>query len=741
MKQSILDRFMSRKGLYVGFWVVAIVVVTALIVFTANLAKEVPPIPKEVKSASGEVLYTYDDVVHGKALFQEFDLMDYGTFLGMGAYLGPDFPTEFFHKRVEFLYNYYAQELFSKPRSELTEVELGEVKERVKQDLREQTHLSKDSVVYTEASAEAFKKNRDYLVNFLVNGDRSRAYPGKYITPEEAKKIAAFVDWGQLVQTTIRPGTNRTWSNDWPNEPLVDQRSSWTNHFYSLWEFLLLWTFTIIVIFLAYEYLLKKDEPLEPPLQITKLYPSQNKLLKYVPIVALLFFAQLILGGYLAHLYSDPVNDFVIPQSLLPFNAARPIHINLAILWIAIGWLVGGLLIAPLVAGEDLKYPWLVDVLWLALLVVGIGGIAGIYLGATGHLRHLWFWLGNEGREFLNLGRIWDIALVLGLVLWFLLVFSLVRKARENSVMLGVIIWSAFGIATLYIAGMIPLTKIMPNFTVGDYYRWWVVHLWVELTFELFAAGVLAYLSVALGLVSRKTAERIMLFEIFLIMMTGVLGVGHHYWWQGLDQYWIAVGGIFSALEPLPLVLMMIEAWKNQREKVASKEGFAFTVPFMWLAGSAFLNWLGAGFFGMVINTPTIDYYAHGTYLIMPHAHVALLGAFGYISLAFLYLVARSNSLAKGLSWSDTLSKWGFWLLTIGVVLFAIPTAVIGFHQAKVSHDIGYYFARTRDALKPVMWWAKIRIIPDGLMILGGALILWDLVKKIYFTRRTNQIG
>jgi len=141
----------------------------------------------------------------------------------------------------------------------------------------------------------------------------------------------------------------------------------------------------------------------------------------------------------------------------------------------------------------------------------------------------------------------------------------------------------------------------------------------------------------------------------------------------------------------------------------------------------------------MVINTPTIDYYAHGTYLIMPHAHVALLGAFGYISLAFLYLVARSNSLANGLEWSEGLSKWGFWLLTIGVILFAVPTAIIGFHQAKVSHDVGYYFARSREALEPVMWWLKIRIIPDAMMVLGGTLVLIDLVKKIYLSKKVRM--
>jgi nitric oxide reductase subunit B len=420
----------------------------------------------------------------------------------------------------------------------------------------------------------------------------------------------------------------------------------------------------------------------------------------------------------------------------MPFNVMRALHVNLAIIWVAIGWLVGGMLIAPLAAKEDLKFPWLVDVLWAALLVVGGGGLIGIYMGATGQMRDVWFWLGNEGRELLNLGRVWDIGLVLGLVLWFLMVYSVIRKAKENNVLIGTIIWSAFGIATLYMAGMAPVHKIMPNFTVDDYYRWWVVHLWVELTFELFAAGVLAFLTVALGLVSRKVAERIMLFELFLVAASGTLGVGHHYWWQGLDEYWIALGGIFSALEPLPLGLLMIEAWKQQKEINAKQGDFPFAIPFLFLAGSAFLNWYGAGFLGMVINLPTINYYSHGTYLIMPHAHVALLGAFGYISLAFMYLVTRSNAMAKGLEWNDTPSRVGFWLLTGGVLLFSIPTLVIGFEQSRIAHDLGYWAARQHAAIEPLKGWMWSRTVPDGLMILGAAVIFFDLLKKSFFSRK-----
>jgi nitric oxide reductase subunit B len=219
-------------------------------------------------------------------------------------------------------------------------------------------------------------------------------------------------------------------------------------------------------------------------------------------------------------------------------------------------------------------------------------------------------------------------------------------------------------------------------------------------------------------------------------MLSGTLGVGHHYWWQGLDEYWIAIGGIFSALEPLPLALMIVEAWKNHREKVHSGDNNDFGVPFMWIAGSAALNWIGAGFFGMLINTPTISYYSHGTYLIMPHGHVALLGAFGYISIAFLYMTSRTNSLAKGLEWNAKLSKYGFWLLTIGALLFTIPTYIIGIEQARIAHDLGYYYTRVRDAVQPMAGWMWFRVLPDTLMILGGVVVLYDLVQKTFLAKK-----
>lgn len=738
MKQSLLDKFMSRKGLFTSFWIIAIIMVSMLIYYTANLQKEVPPIPQEVVSASGEVLYTYDDVVEGKAFFQQFDLTDWGSLLGMGAYIGPDFSTDLLHYRAEHLYDHYGQELYGKKNAELSDIERGAVKERVKQDFRAETKLVEGTTVYTEASAAAYKKNVEYVVDMLVNGDRERGFRGGIILPEEAVKIAAFFDWAQLVSSSLRPGTERTWSNNWPHEPMIDQDLTFFSHKVSLWEFLILWTLTIVIVFLSYEYLFKKEEneQLEEPLKITSIFPSQKKLLKYIPIVAALMVVQMVMGGYLAHLYTDPTSDFIISQDLLPFNVIRSMHTQLAILWVAVGWLVGGLLIAPWVANKDHKYPWLVNVLWAALIVVAVGSIIGMYMGATGQMRDTWFWLGNEGRELLNLGRVWDIGLVIGLVFWFLLIISLIRKAATNNPIVSTIIWSAFAIATLYMAGMMPIHKIMPNYTVDDYYRWWVIHLWVELTFELFAAGVIAFFTVSLGLITHKTAVRVMFFELFLISLSGTLGVGHHYFWQGLDEYWIAVGGIFSALEPLPLALMIIEAWKNQREKLYSGERFDFSIPFLWIGGSAVMNWIGAGFFGMMINTPTINYYTHATYLIMPHGHVALLGAFGYIAIAFLYMTSRTNALANNLEWNDKLSRIAFWMLTVGALLYTIPTYVIGMYQGQVAMESGYFAARLRETVEVMEGWMWARTVPDGLMILAGVLIFVDLTQKTFFAKK-----
>lgn len=150
------------------------------------------------------------------------------------------------------------------------------------------------------------------------------------------------------------------------------------------------------------------------------------------------------------------------------------------------------------------------------------------------------------------------------------------------------------------------------------------------------------------------------------------------------------------------------------------------------------MNWYGAGFLGMVINTPTINYFTHGTQLIMPHGHAAMFGAFGFIAIAFIYMTARANAMAEGHEWSNSLGTAGFWLSTVGIIGFGIPKLILGFEQGKIAHDMGYYFARLPDALNHMDFWKQINILPDGLVILGAAIIFLDLVTKIYFPKKIS---
>lgn len=726
----------SYKKWFVTFLVGLIVAVLLFTGFTVYQIKNVPPIPKEVRGSAG-VLYTYDDIVQGKAYFQKYVLMDHGSILGNGGYIGPDYTALFLDKKIRNLEQIYAQKMLSKDFNSLNPAEKSYIDAFVKKDMREVSILKQDITQITPEHEQAYLKAKDELVEFLTKGNPNYSMIGGVIKPQEAEKIAAFVDWSALVAASPRPGSNLTYTNNWPPEPRIGLTASFSSLIWSLVAVMAIWTLTIIVLWAFYDYFMKfNGEKPEPSLSITSLTPMQNKVLKFVPLVPLFFFLQVVMGGYLAHLYADPSHSWIIPQSLFPFNAAREFHLNLAVLWIAIGWLAGGLFIAPIVTkGKDFKFPIAVDILWIALVIVGVGGLVGLWLGALGKLLdNLWFWFGSEGREYIELGRIWDIGIVVGLVLWFAIVFFTVRKAEKLTPPLQMIIWSSFAIAVLYLAGMMPLTKIMPNFTVDDYFRWWVVHLWVENTFELFAAGTMAFLTVALGLVSVRFATIMMFFEAFLIVATGTIGTGHHYFWMGENEMWIAWGGVLSSLEPLPLVILMVEAYKEYAH-ISHKE-FPFRMAFIWLAGSAFLNWLGAGFYGMIVNLPIVNYYEHGTYFGMAHGHVALLGAFGYVAIAFLYFIVRANAIAKGLFWDEKLSNTAFWLTTVGIFLYAIPTMVIGTKQVQWAYDIGYWAARTREVLEGLGFWMWVRIIPDAMILAGSALILVDIIYKLYLSQK-----
>ena len=264
-------------------------------------------------------------------------------------------------------------------------------------------------------------------------------------------------------------------------------------------------------------------------------------------------------------------------------------------------------------------------------------------------------------------------------------------------------------IAVLYAFGMIPLTGIEKSFTIADFWRWWVVHLWVEQSFEFFAACMSAYLLMATGLVSRILAERAVYFELILIFLGGVLGTGHHLYWAGGPSLWVPTGSMFSFIEVLPLVLLVTEAIQQYR-LIKARTDFNYGLAYTFIIGAAFWNFVGAGVLGGgTLNAPLVNYYEHGTFLTLAHAHTALFGAFGELGIGLIYFCLRY--IAGSRPFSNTLGLWAFWLYNLGLVLWiGLNFFPIGWPQLLAVYEHGYAFARSFDFYKTTLFWQWMRM-------------------------------
>jgi len=346
------------------------------------------------------------------------------------------------------------------------------------------------------------------------------------------------------------------------------------------------------------------------------IFPSQRAALRFIPIAAGLFVAQVLLGGLLAHFYIERAGFFGIEElfgihilQVLPFSIAKTWHIDLGILWIASTWLGAGLFLPPLLTGhEPRNQARYVNVLLGALVTVVVGGMGGIWLGANGYFDgQLWWLLGNEGLEYLEVGKVWQGGLLVGFVLWAILAIRGLKPLLDREPVYGLahmILYAGGSITLLFVAGFMftPST----NMAVTEFWRWWVVHMWVEGAFEFFIVAIIGLTLVSMNLLSRRSAEKAVMLQALLVMGTGVIGVSHHYWWIGMPDYWVPIGSIFSTLELLPLIFILYEAIGQYRAMTESG-GFPYTLPFMFIVASGVWNFVGAGVLGFFINLPLIN--------------------------------------------------------------------------------------------------------------------------------------
>lgn len=726
----------------------------AMIVATVATYRQAPPLPQQMVDRSGAVVMTRAGIVAGKSGFQQSDLMDYGSLYGMGSYFGEDFTAEYLVRLGNEVRDNLALARYGKRFAQVETTLQPGLTEAMQAELKG-IDLSRSTVALPDAVAKAIVTLRPQIARMLLTSDFSHGYTRAYsLDDKSATDTADFLLYSSLTTIARRPGQDVSWTANWPPEPLVGNQPTpatfqWT------WASMTLVFFgigAVLVIFRLWIEPKAPNETFEPTLErFFTPTPSQRALWKYFVVVALVLLVQILAGTVLAHYYSERTSFYgIIVDVWLPFTFVRDVHLQAPIVWIGMSWIGAGLFLAPLIGKREPKgQRFLVDLIFWVLVVIVAGALIGDYLGVMGLVKHRWFWLGNQGLSYLELGRLWQILFFIGLLVWSLVLLraflptlkSLVKEGRSFMSLFRIehLLWySTLGVAVIYAFGMIPLGSPNPSFTITDFWRWWVVHLWVEWAFELFTAAVTGYFLMALGLVSRQLVERAVLFEWILILVSGILGTGHHMYWAGESgSLWIGVGSMFSFLEVLPLFLLVIEAIE-QRRHIAERVAFPYRLAYLYILGSAFWNFVGAGVFGGgTLNAPLANYYEHGTFLTLNHAHTAMFGAFGLLALGLIYMVLRYLNGTR--PWSDRAGVWAFWLYNTGMVMWIVLNFFpIGWPQLEAAYTHGYAYARSLEFYETTNFWQWMRMPGDVVFALGALLMAWDFVAKLRM-QRGNQ--
>ncbi len=694
------------------------------------------PIPERIVAADGSVISTAERLQQGQDLFRRCNLMDFGSILGHGAYLGPDFTAQ-------------ALKLWTmSARNAVAISSRGAAYDRISADARdfvdaETIRLLKHNS-YDEATAAltlpaplatAAGQVLAYYKDYFRTGDIRRALPPGVLanaTDDDLSSMGEFLLWTAWLSVTPRPGETVTYSNNWPYAPESGNRMSAGAIVWSAVSVVGL-ILGVAVLLFFYSWLGGGEDagPRAPawvadPAQLT---PSQRRLAKYFLVSATLLLVQACLGGLLAHYYVTGSDFYGVPLGdILPFQLVRGWHLQLAVFWIATAWVGMGLFLAPVIGGKEPRWQALgVDVLFWAVVALVVGSSAGLYLAVHGKLGQAWYYLGTTGWEYLELGRIWQVVLAIGLSLWMVLMVrglgAALKQRNEDGSLARLYLLTSLFIPFFYLFAF--AIGRGSHITVADYWRWWIIHLWVEGIFEVFAVVVTGTLLVKMGLVSTAGALRSLYLQLILLLGSGVLGTGHHYYWIGATEAWVAVGACFSALEVVPLTLLLVEAVMHYRKSRDGKLAGPYAETFMFLGASAFWNLVGAGLLGFLINLPAVSYFEHGTFLTATHGHGAMMGVFGFLAIAVMLFATRHMSTEQ--NWPSALFRLAFWGLNIGLAGMIVVTLLpVGIGQLIASIEQGYDAARSmgfydRDWVHTLLW---LRMIPDTLFIVLGAVPL-----------------
>ena len=724
--------------------------------YGTEIFRTMPPFPTKVVTTEGQVLFEGQDIKDGQNVWQSIGGQTVGSIWGHGAYIAPDWNADYLHRESVIMLRKLAHR-DGLNYTTLSPAEQAKYQVLLQEELRKNTFDPTTGVItYSPLRAEVAKEIGQHYAKLFL-GDNSpeytklrTAYALRPQSLEDSTKMAqmnAFFAWSSWVCVTNRPGSDVSYTNNWPHDPTIGNIAPTSLHLWSGFSVLmLLFAVGILVYYYAQS---GEDEqgplPASDPLRGMKPTASMRATRNYIWIVSALMLLQMVLGAITAHYGVEGDALFGLPiQDFLPQAVSRSWHVQLAILWIATSWLATGLYIAPAVSGKEPKYQALgVHILFGALVFVVVGSLIGQWMGVMQKLGLIEnFWLGHQGYEFVELGRLWQILLLVGLILWlFLMIRALIpalKRKDENRHLLTLFLIASLAIAFFYAAGL--MYGRQSHLAIAEYWRWWVVHLWVEGFFEVFATVVAAFLFCRLGLLRIQSATTSVLFSTIIFLSGGILGTFHHLYFSATPTGVLALGATFSALEIVPLVLIGMEAYHNYKLSKATKWLEDYKWPIYCFIAMCFWNFLGAGIFGFAINPPIALYYLQGLNTTAVHGHAALFGVYGILGIGLMLFCLRG--LYPDYKWNDKLIGSAFWFINIGLFLMVTVSVLpIGILQAHESITHAYWSARSaefmqQDFMQIIRW---LRMPGDILLGLGELLLVififglqfgWSLKEK-----------
>jgi nitric oxide reductase subunit B len=737
-----------------AYWIafVTVVVLGFLVLGWAGwrIYQEKPPIPDAVVTTDGSVLLSGADIARGQNVWQAMGGMELGSVWGHGSYVAPDWTADWLHRECEFILNTWAREQNGAEYAALPTEQRAALQSRLTTLMRRNSYdPSTGRLTLDPIRAAAFRANAAYYAVLFTEGRTAYSIPqGAQSDPERLQQLAAFFFWTSWAASTNRPGDDVTYTSNWPHEELVGNTPT---------PDAVVWTGVSIILLLAgigamvwyhashqAESLPSMVPATDPLFNITHT-ASQRATVKYFYAVSALILVQILVGVVTAH-YGVEGNAFYgIPLSQwLPYVLTRTWHVQLGIFWIATAWLAAGLYIAPAISGRELKGQVLgVNLLFGALLLVVVGSLAGQWLSVHHKLTgDSWFYFGHQGYEYVDLGRVWQIALTAGLLFWVYLVgrhiLIAIRRNDEHKSLLVLFLIAAVAIGGFYMAGL--MWGQHTNLAIAEYWRWWVVHLWVEGFFEVFATVVIIFMFTRLQLIRVRTANTAVILSSTVYLAGGIIGTLHHLYFSGTPTPVLALGAVFSALEVVPLVLAGFEAWDNLKLSRATEWTSIYKWPIYFFIAVAFWNMVGAGLFGFMINPPIALYYMQGLNTTPVHAHAALFGVYGMLGIGLMLFCLRVLGIRD--IWNERLVKYSFWGLNAGLFLMVVGSLLpVGLMQTWASVKYGYWYARSAEFLAtPLMQdlkWA--RVFGDTIFALGAiALVVFVFGLALGYSVKKN---